>query len=198
MHNARSSGEQWGYRSSGHKFEKNCRIAFGLATKSDSIFMKVLDEKTGTYRYQENRTDAYINVKSVLDTRDLALDKWFSDLRYDKYDTVRSIAATLKHVPMHNSGERSSSSSSSDASSMPRSTSATGYFGVYFSGTRYEAQIWVDGKNKYLGMYDTAEQAANAFDAAAIAFGRPLSKLNFPDKAPPDYKQTAKKTCSSA
>ena len=78
------SGEQGGHRSSGYKFEKNCRIAFGLATKSDSIFMKVLDEKTGTYRYQENRTDAYINVKSVLDTRDLALDKWFSVLRIAK------------------------------------------------------------------------------------------------------------------
>ena len=80
------SGEQGGHRSSGYKFEKNCRIAFGLATKSDSIFMKVLDEKTGTYRYQENRTDAYINVKSVLDTRDLALDIWFDLLRITKHN----------------------------------------------------------------------------------------------------------------
>jgi hypothetical protein len=68
-----------------------------------------------------------------------------------------------------------------------RSTSAAGYFGVYLRGKRYQAQIFVDGKKKYPGTYDTAKQAAKAYDAAAIELGKPLSKLNFPKKVPPGY-----------
>ena len=43
---------------------------------------------------------------------------------------------------------------------------------------------------KYLDKYDTAKQAATAYDAAAIKLGRPLSKLNFPKKVPPGYTPT--------
>ena len=52
---------------------------------------------------------------------------------------------------------------------------------------RYKAQIYFNGKLKYPGTYDTAKQAAKAYDAAAIELGRPLSKLNFPKKVPPGY-----------
>jgi hypothetical protein len=67
-----------------------------------------------------------------------------------------------------------------------RSNSASGYIGVTLHGKRYQALIR-DGKLKGLGTYDTAKQAAKAYDAAAIEVGRPLSKLNFPKKVPPGY-----------
>ena len=73
---------------------------------------------------------------------------------------------------------------------MRRSSNASGYFGVTLSGKRYCARIRIDGKKKYIGMYDTAKQAAKAYDAAAIELGRPLSKLNFPKKVPPGYTPT--------
>ena len=48
--------------------------------------------------------------------------------------------------------------------------------------------IRFDGKTKTMGSsYDTAKQAANAYDNEAIKLRRPLSKLNYPEKAPVGY-----------
>ena len=56
------------------------------------------------------------------------------------------------------------------------------------NGDKYEAVIKIDGKYKNLGSsYDTAKQAAKAYDAEAIKLRRPLFKLNFPKKAPVGY-----------
>ena len=81
-----------------------------------------------------------------------------------------------------------------------RSTNASGYFGVTLKASkRYKAQIRFNGKMKGLGTYDTAKQAAKAYDAAAIELGRPLSKLNFPKKVPPGsgYTVTSKELPSN-
>jgi hypothetical protein len=55
------------------------------------------------------------------------------------------------------------------------------YVGVYRSEARarpFKAQIWVDGKNKYLGCHPTAEAAARAHDVVARTIsGR---KVSFP------------------
>ena len=68
-----------------------------------------------------------------------------------------------------------------------RSNSASGYFGVKSSGNKCVARILRNGKLKGLGTFDTVEQAATAYDAVAVKLGRPLSKLNFPDKVPSGY-----------
>ena len=68
-----------------------------------------------------------------------------------------------------------------------RSNNASGYIGVSLNGKRYSARIRVGGKMNNHGTYDTAKQAAKAYDAAAIELGKPLSNLNFPKKVPPGY-----------
>ena len=71
-----------------------------------------------------------------------------------------------------------------------RSKSKSGYFGVKknTNGDKYEATIKIDGKYKNLGSsYDTAKQAAKAYDKEAIRLRRPFSKLNYPKKAPVGY-----------
>ena len=70
-----------------------------------------------------------------------------------------------------------------------RSKSKSGYFGVTkTSSGKYEAKIRIDGNWKCLGSsYDTAKQAAKAYDKEAIKLRRPFSKLNFPKKAPVGY-----------
>jgi hypothetical protein len=49
------------------------------------------------------------------------------------------------------------------------------------SGKRYLARIRKDGKDKHLGTYDTAEEAAKVYDAAAVELGK--TNLNFPNAA---------------
>ena len=62
-----------------------------------------------------------------------------------------------------------------------RNTNTSGYYGVsqMKSCGRYEAYIHVDGKKKYLGLYKTAEEAAQVRDDAAIIYFGKFAKLNF-------------------
>jgi hypothetical protein len=65
-----------------------------------------------------------------------------------------------------------------------RSNNATGYRGVCKSGERIVAQIFVNNKQTHLGIYDTAKEAAVAFDRAVIKYNLSKDKLNWPDGYP--------------
>ncbi len=54
--------------------------------------------------------------------------------------------------------------SRSTASRQRKSSSQTGYTGVYREHTRYRAVISIDGKPVHIGMFDTAEEAAAAYN----------------------------------
>ena len=68
-----------------------------------------------------------------------------------------------------------------------RSTSKSGFIGVGKDANKFAAWIHIGCKKIRLGTYDTAEQAAEAYDKEAIKLRRPLSKLNYPKKAPVGY-----------
>jgi hypothetical protein len=72
----------------------------------------------------------------------------------------------------------------------------TGYKGVYLvkgaKGDRYVAQICVNRKRTKLGRFDTPEEAAQAYDAAAIKkFGK-FAKVNFPQQLDQNDTETSK------
>ena len=59
-----------------------------------------------------------------------------------------------------------------------------GYKGVvkFFSG-KYQAMIWDGKKNNHLGMFESKEDAARAYDKAAKELHGEYAYLNFPDES---------------
>lgn len=93
--------------------------------------------------------------------------------RFDAREQVQTTRANPKKRPRH-----------------LRSTNTTGYRGVYVVGRRFKAEITVNSKRKSLGRYDTAKEAALAFDAAVHKFKLEAYRLNYPNGLPiddPDY-----------
>jgi hypothetical protein len=70
----------------------------------------------------------------------------------------------------------------------------TGYRGVHKSGkSKFVAQMAVARKHRHLGTFDTAKEAALAFDHAIILHKLPFSRLNFPNgQLPSDDEDYAK------
>lgn len=54
----------------------------------------------------------------------------------------------------------------------------SGYKGVSKSGKRWRARIMVEGKEIHLGMYDTPEEAAEAYNEAALEYLGEYAVLN--------------------
>ena len=63
-------------------------------------------------------------------------------------------------------------------------TNKTGFNGVSKNGKKFVAMISIDGKNKYLGIFTRARDAAMAYDKAILKYHQPRTKFNFPDGMP--------------
>ena len=62
-----------------------------------------------------------------------------------------------------------------------RSNNTVGYRGVIKNGKRFRARTRIAGKQIYTGTYDTAKEAAIAYDRVVLKYNQPKSLLNFPD-----------------
>ena len=45
---------------------------------------------------------------------------------------------------------------------------------------RWEASLWLNGRQLYLGGFQTEEEAAHAYDLAALGCKGPTAEINFP------------------
>ena len=61
---------------------------------------------------------------------------------------------------------------------IPRNNTS-GYKGVFWDQKKWRSAIKVDYQRKYLGSFDTAEEAARAYDAAARLYHGQFAYLNF-------------------
>lgn len=105
---------------------------------------------------------------------------------YDSAATLLGYTTARLHFPNDVIRARSLSEivARSDYAST-RKSRTTGYFGVYKRDKRFEALIYFkeDGTSnrKSLGRFNTATEAALAYDVAARAVGKPATRLNFPN-----------------
>lgn len=93
---------------------------------------------------------------------------WPTLIDHVNRDRTDNRLANLRDVP-HNVNVHNS---------MPRSS--TGFKGVRKRGERFVARIRTPEKLVYLGTFDTAEQAAAAYDHGAMIYHGPHSFRNFP------------------
>ena len=64
------------------------------------------------------------------------------------------------------------------------SNNTTGYRGVSKMREKFKAEILINKKKTYLGLYDTTKEAAVAYDRAVIKYNLSKDKLNWPDGYP--------------
>ena len=64
------------------------------------------------------------------------------------------------------------------ASRKRKTSSKTGYTGVYQENSRYRAVISLNGKSLHIGMFDTAEEAALAYNRKSKEFFGDTGKVN--------------------
>ncbi len=81
--------------------------------------------------------------------------------------------------------------SRSMASRLRKTTSKTGYTGVYKENDRYRAVISIDGKSVHLGMFDTPEEAALAYNAKSREVFGDKGKINIIKPRQPRKKDKA-------
>lgn len=72
------------------------------------------------------------------------------------------------------------------ASRKRRTTSRTGYTGVYREGRRYRAVISANGKSMHLGMFDTPEEAALEYNKKSRELFGDEGKINIIRRERPD------------
>jgi len=62
-----------------------------------------------------------------------------------------------------------------------QSNNTTGYTGVCKRGNRFVARVTIGGKQQRIGVFDTAKEAAEAYNQAALQAKFPRSEFNFPN-----------------
>ena len=65
-----------------------------------------------------------------------------------------------------------------------RSDNTTNFNGVCKNGKKYKASISINGKQKHLGTFTSARNAAMAYDEAIVEYDQPRTKFNFPEGMP--------------
>jgi hypothetical protein len=139
------------------------------STRSKSGFFGVTKLSSGRYRVSiridgkmKNLGSSHVTAKQAAKAYDkeaIKLRRPFSKLNYPEKAPV---GYTPIQQPLY-------------------SNNTVGYRGVRKSGKNYRASVRNGGKLTHIGSYDTAKEAAIAYDRAVLKANRSTTLLNFPD-----------------
>ncbi len=126
------------------------------------VFQKVWKNSDGSY------------VTETIYLHKLIAEKFLAHQRTKEAHLVGAINGNKLDCRLSNLVYRTRSQSSRHR----RSTSSTGYTGVYKEGKRYRAVISINGRSSHLGMFNTPEEAAAAYNRMARKLYGDDAKLN--------------------
>ena len=98
--------------------------------------------------------------------------------------TKEDVVDHINHDPLdnHRHNLRLATRSQNAANVGPYANNTSGYKGVDFNQGKWRARITQHGKRHFLGTFDTAEEAARAYDSKALELFGEFASLNFPEE----------------
>jgi len=126
------------------------------------VFQKVWKNPDGSY------------VTETIYLHKLIAEKFLVHQKTSKENLVGAINGNKLDCRLENLAYRSRA----QASRQRRTTSHTGYTGVYKEGARFRAVISIDGKSSHIGMFSSAEEAAVAYNAMSKKIYGDKGKIN--------------------
>lgn len=109
----------------------------------------------------------YMSAAQKKDVSALAYDKAALELYGEKAQLNHSLEKVLAWVPPQR---------------RLRKTNTSGYRGIKQVGKRWAARLHALGKSDHIGMFDSPEEAARAYDRAAKVVYGERAILNFPEE----------------
>jgi hypothetical protein len=127
-----------------------------------AVFQKTWRKADGTFKTETHYLHKIIAEKFLIDQK----------------DKVRRLVGAKNGDKLDCRLENLAYRSRSVASRQRKTSSGTGYTGVYREHKRYRAVISIKGKAKHIGMYDTAEEAAAAYNKVSKELFGDEGKIN--------------------
>jgi hypothetical protein len=119
------------------------------------------------------KSDGSFKIETIY-LHKLIAEKFMADKKTQEDNLVGAKNGNKLDCRLENLVYRSRSASSRKR----KTTSKTGYTGVYQENKRFRAVISIDGKSVHIGMYDTAEEAALAYNKKSKELYGDKGKLN--------------------
>lgn len=127
-----------------------------------AVFQKTWKKADGSFKTETHYLHKIIAEKFLIDQK----------------DKVRRLVGAKNGDKLDCRLENLAYRSRSVASRQRKTSSGTGYTGVYREHKRYRAVISIAGKAKHIGMYDTAEEAAAAYNKVSKELFGDEGKIN--------------------
>ena len=133
-----------------------------LHSSGCAVFQKTWKKADGSFKTETHYLHKIIAEKFLIDQKD-NVHRLVGAKNGDKLDCrLENLAFRSRSV----------------ASRQRKTSSGTGYTGVYREHKRYRAVISINGKAKHIGMFDTAEEAAAAYNKVSKELFGDDGKIN--------------------